>query len=339
MAGKIRNIIADKERLNPRLDFVISEQGGQTADFWQAEISAVRDLAFSTRKLWFFLAFLTVALVCLMIYKLSQGIISLDLIWFTALYLLMLSGIWYLLSTKIQNKIDEKVVAVVTELLPRFLARTVTIKSPEENSDYVLYALSKSKLFTDSYSKITIDETFILEEPYHTEISEVEITSRTDKGVEVINFHGLLVLVRLEKSLAGHTFISTKRDKSGFADLGLFSSLFSPLKLKKDTLEWNGFNQDFNIYTNDSTEARVVFTPDFMAAFHDWWSEEREAVRVAFHGNHIALLLPNADVKLFRTVPAYNFIFFKPEVIKKYFLTIVTPLWRVATLLDEVRLR
>jgi hypothetical protein len=102
--------------------------------------------------------------------------------------------------------------------------------------------------------------------------------------------------------------------------------------IKETELEWNEFERDLHVATNNEAEARYVLTPDFMVDLHDWWSEEKENIRIVFRENKMLMLLPDRGVHINRSTASD-----KSEDLKDYALTMIKPLWRTLTLVEDIR--
>ena len=144
-------------------------------------------------------------------------------------------------------------------------------------------------------------------------------------------FKGVLVVANLPKTHSASTYVSTENDKSGFAHKTFWSDLFSLNKVEETELEWNDFENDLHVASDDPSAAREILTPDFMLDLHDWWLEHKLNMRIAFRGDKMYMLLPESSVRISSTTLSK-----KPDNIKKYAWSIVRPIWRSLMLLEDI---
>lgn len=195
----------------------------------------------------------------------------------------------------------------------------------------------ESQLITTKVDNIVSDDMYSFFEPYPTTVRELKLdrTDKNEKG-EVTTasiFHGVLVEVVLPKTLTGTTFLSTESESREFSHSNFWSDLLSQEGIVETQLEWNEFERDFHMATNNPTEALYILTPNFMLDLHSWWSKDKKNIRIVFKGNKMFMLLPDETIKIASTTTSTD-----PAELKKYALSVLKPLWRTLTLVEDIRL-
>ena len=193
-----------------------------------------------------------------------------------------------------------------------------------------------SGLSVDSYDNFYSDDTYSFTTPYVTVVREIKTTKqqRSGKSSRTITvFQGTLIEVTLTKKLEGQTFISTEGDKLGMAHQSFWGNLLGGKGITETTLEWNEFEKDLHVATDNGSEARYILTPNFMLDLHTWWSQKKENIRLVFKENKLFMLLPDRQVKIGSSITEVD-----DEALLEYVVSVVRPLWRVGVLLEDLKL-
>jgi hypothetical protein len=238
---------------------------------------------------------------------------------------------WFLEHETLAKEINMSLIPLIIACFDR-QALYINDKS---QLDEVREVLNKSELLTERIDMVVADDSFTFFEPFKITIRELMATRTEQRGkrsVAVTVFKGVFVEVDLNKRLEGVTFVSTEGNKSGFGHVGFFTNLLGLGDIKETALEWNEFERDLHVATNNEMEARYVLTPDFMVDLHDWWSEEKENIRIVFRENKMFMLLPDRGVHINRSTVSN-----KSEDLKDYAFSMVKPLWRTLILVEDIR--
>ena len=229
------------------------------------------------------------------------------------------------------NQLNQALMPAVAEIL----GQPITYQSKNEHSSETKNNFQLANLVQEPYTNLEFDGRYQLASPLPLSLSELQVTRVESQGkhtnVRVI-FHGLFVVVHLQKTLDGITYLSTKSEKGTFTHNSFWSKLVGS-EIRETNLEWNQFDQDLHVATSDGTEARYILTPDFMLDLHEWWTEHKENIRLVFKANRLFILLPDRAVHL-----GYAPLKLSPEKLQKYLLSITKPIWRVLTLVEDVKL-
>lgn len=239
---------------------------------------------------------------------------------------------WFVEQERLAQEINMALVSIIINCFDRQALYT----HDRMNVDSVKEILNKSELLTERIDKVAIDDTFTFFEPYKTVVREMAVARNEQRGknsVLVTIFSGVFVEVDLPKKLEGVTFISTEGNKSGFGHIGFFTSILGLGNIKETKLEWNQFEKDLHVATNDEVEARFILTPNFMEDLHAWWSEEKENIRIVFREGKMLMLLPDRGVQIGRSTSSDN-----TDDLKDYALTMIKPLWRTLKLVEDIKL-
>lgn len=96
-------------------------------------------------------------------------------------------------------------------------------------------------------------------------------------------------------------------------------------------LEWNEFNQEFDVFTCNPREAREVLTPDLISDLFDWNTKKQQAVRISFVEDKFYCLLSYEKMRVHRTV-----LSLEPQELFEYVLNIASPLWYLMLLTEDI---
>jgi hypothetical protein len=227
------------------------------------------------------------------------------------------------------KKHNEALVPIISKCLGSLVAYTHDGTKGEE----VTKLLKASELLMEDFNYVSVDDVYKFENK-GVAVHELEVTRqvRTGKNSSNVNiFKGLFIKADLRKPLLGHTFISTEGDKLGSSHKDFMTGLFRTSKVKETQLEWNEFERDLHVATDNEVEARYVLTPSFMVHLHDWWVLSRENIRIVFKDKEMYMLLPNAKIKFNTSTTSV-----KPEELNKYAESVIEPLWRTLTLVEDI---
>ena len=202
----------------------------------------------------------------------------------------------------------------------------------------VLWSLSLSELLTERKDKIHIGDVFLTTFTGNEMlVSELFATRNEGSGKNlrtVTVFKGLFTSFKLPKQLTGTTFISTEGDETGYGHRDFWGRIKGMEKVEETILEWNEFEKYLHVATTDGSEARYILTPDFMVDLYDWWKESKRNIRIVFRDSELYMLFPDTNITVKSTISSSN-----TKVLKKYAMTIITPIWHVLKLLDDVNKR
>lgn len=244
--------------------------------------------------------------------------------------------LWYFIAWQAAMKLYER--ALHSALLPimsEVLGTTISYFERTLHSEETENLFKKSELITEGYDNIKTDGMFSSSEPYTVLMSELEVTQviSQEKTTETKTlFHGLFTVVTLPKILTGVTFISTEGDTQGFGHRSFWTNLLKLGPVKETQLEWNEFEKDLHVATTSGTEARYILTPNFMEQLHTWWQERKENIRLVFRDNRLYIILPDREVKI-----ALAGTIQTEESMRAYITSIVMPMWRTLTLIEDIR--
>jgi hypothetical protein len=215
------------------------------------------------------------------------------------------------------------------------LNRTTQQAPISPGRDNAMSLLDHSELITEPRNQVTIDDMVTASLNDQTlflfELKVQHVTgSGEDKRTNHI-FHGYFVSLELERALTGKTFVSTEGDKSGFGHQSFFTTKKNK-GLEKTELEWNDFEKLLHVVTSDPIEARYILTPNFMLDLHDWWTNQKQNIRVSFVDNKMYMLFPDKNIRIGKTVKRID-----AKQIQKYLESVSIPLLHVLHLVEDVK--
>ena len=238
---------------------------------------------------------------------------------------------WY----REQNLFAQELNTLLLPTISECLSQPVTYSKDVVHQKETEELLRESELISN-YDAVRADDMYTFGSPYPLSVREIFVTRTQSNGkhtTTVTVFHGVLVEVQLPKTLSGITFISTEGDKGGFGHQSFWTGINDTHKVEETLLEWNEFERDLHVASNDGTEARYILTPNFMLDLHTWWSEHKQNIRMVFKGNKLFMLLPDTGTKIASSTTSVE----KTEL-KDYVMSILRPLWRTITLVEDIRL-
>ncbi len=239
---------------------------------------------------------------------------------------------WYREQRVLAQELNMALIPTMTECFDRLTMYTCD----EVHGAETKAILHDSGLLPEKYTYITTDDMFSFYEPYPVTVREIAVQQRRSSGRNTNTkevFHGVLVEVVLDKTLEGTTYISTEGDVFGLMHQNFWGMRVAETGMVETELEWNEFEKDLHILSNNPIEARTILTPNFMVDLHEWWKVSGENIRIAFKGNKMYMLLPDNRVKIQTSTTSID-----PEDIKTYAKSVIKPLWRVLLLVEDVTL-
>lgn len=218
-------------------------------------------------------------------------------------------------------------------LMPTMIAvlkRIILFTNNSKNSEHTAQTLQASGLLPEAYDTIDVDDVYTMYEPCNVTLEEIRVIKREDRQHKEV-FSGFLVAATLSKTISGTTIVTTQSDSAYFGSTDFWDGILKNTTLKVTELEWGEFERDLHVATSDPVQTRAILTPDFMADLHDWWKEDKTAVRLAFSGNMLYMLFPyHYETRLRTTSVAV-------VDLEAYATEVMYPLWRVLRLLEDVR--
>ncbi len=330
---RVRDLIPDPSELDVRLGSCFDDKAEKIISETQVlRESVVKHKTLSTVS---GLVFIVLALALIFFFEqIPFLLVGLNVICLIILLIIALStSKRYTEEEKIfSKKLNESLLPVINQ----FFAQNVIYLFGDVDNLETKNTLTNSKLITEKIDIIEYDDVFSIFEPRPITFRELEVSKIISSGKNSRKetlFHGVLVEVTLDKTLSGMTFISTEGDKKGFAHQDFMSKILGNGDLKETKLEWNQFEKDLHVVTDNGIEARYILSPDFMEDLHDWWSEDKSNIRMVFKENKMIVLLPEIDTKL-----SNETLSSKPEDVKEYTKSIIKPIWRILTLVDDLKL-
>lgn len=130
--------------------------------------------------------------------------------------------------------------------------------------------------------------------------AEVDVINATAQ-MEIDNqpvrtiFKGFIARISIEKPFSGQTVVQTESDGRFFDTAA--GGLFDATAIEETELEWGEFEQFLEVRSSDPSEARQIFTPDFMAVLYDWWRSHDEELRLSFLDDTMYVAFPT-EVRL-----------------------------------------
>lgn len=238
---------------------------------------------------------------------------------------------WITNDRLLAREMSMALVPILTNVFNRMLMYTHDSAHREETKQLLV----ESELVTVSDITVTSDDMYTIFGDREVSFRELLVTQkmRNAKGesqiVEV--FKGIFVVAKLGRSHDAKTYISTEGDRSGFAHRTFWSDVLENSDVKETVLEWNDFEKDLHVASSDGAKAREILTPEFMEDLYEWWNQHKLNVRIAFKGDKMFLLLPEASIKLGTSTTST-----KLDSIQRYAWSLARPMWRSLMLVDDV---
>ncbi len=262
-----------------------------------------------------------------------KGVTMLALLWSTAL--LIFGRAWFFNTRVLAREINMALVSIFTRTFDRQFLYT----NNNDTDHIVASLLAESSLLTskditvhadDSYQVYgTGEQEIVFHEIFVTAAEPATTGSRRKTEYEI--FRGLLVVAALPRVHNAETYISTEGDIRNFAHNTFWGDLLGTNAVKKTELEWGEFEDALHVASTNPVSAREVLTPEVMQGIYDWWSEHKLNMRLAFKGDKLYLLLPEASIRISTSTTST-----KPTVIKRYAMTLARPIWRGLRLVEDV---
>lgn len=238
---------------------------------------------------------------------------------------------WYQTTKVLAQEVNLALVPTLTTCLDQLVIYTHHSEHREETRAQ----LAKSELLTERVDTLAADDRFSFTEPYPTTITELSASKTVTRGTrsrEEQVFSGTFAVVTLPVTLEGTTFISTEGDQHGFGHRTFWNTLLGNTSYTETELEWNDFERDLHVATDHPVEARTILTPDFMQDLHAWWHEHGQNIRISVRGSSFFLLLPDANIRIGTSTTSV-----RPRELKAYSMTVLTPIWRTLTLVEDLQ--
>jgi len=331
--AKIKDIIPNLDALKKRLDETFAL--GVT-DFLvntkQQRVVVVKNSRYV------FVSVLIFIIVVLLLFLVSQTMTGwflnmlIVLLFAITIFTIIISHHLYKQYKILTQQINIALIPTITACLDRIILYTHNEKHREET----LKKLKGSELITDRVDIVDSDDMYSVYEPYPILVRELVVKRKESDGKNTrirTMFHGVFLEVQFNRTFSGVTFISTEGDKYGFGHRDFWSRLIGVNNIKETRLEWNEFDRDLHVATNNPVEAREILTTNFMVDLHEWWLEHKQNIRIVFRENKMFMLLPDTDIKISTSTTSTD-----SEKLKKYTMTILRPLWRILNLVEDVRL-
>jgi hypothetical protein len=249
-------------------------------------------------------------------------------LWLT---IVLLSARRWLIDVKLLAKeVNMALAPIVSDVLDR----TIIYSSDTEHRDETLALLHESALMTTSDVTVVSDDMLTVYDETKLTLRELFVTKSTGqqgRKDELTLFKGVFVVATLPSSHNAETYLSTEGDRVGFAHRTFWSDLFEGGAVKEITLEWNDFERDLHVATSNEMAAREMLTPSLMQDLYDWWLEHKLNIRIAIKGNMFYMLLPESSIQVGFSTNSTEL-----SDIRSYACSLVTPLWRSLTLIEDV---
>lgn len=137
-----------------------------------------------------------------------------------------------------------------------------------------------------------------LQTTYRTSVIDVSnVTAQMEIDNQPVRtiFKGFVARISIEKPFSGQTVVQTESDGRFFDTAA--GGLFDAAAVEETELEWGEFERFLKVKSSDPSEARQIFTPDFMAVLYDWWRQHDEPLRLSFLDDAIYVAFPT-EVRL-----------------------------------------
>ena len=231
-------------------------------------------------------------------------------------------------------------VDVVTRSLSKLMEPVIgvpfTYAPSAEHKDETRAYFKESGLALESYDSFTVDDMYRCVLQGDVSFREVMTTRQEGSGKNqrtVTVFKGLFVTATLPRMLEARTYLSTESEKYKMEHKTFWQKITGDESSASETiLEWNEFEKDLHVASTNPVEARYILTPNLMSDLYDWWQEGKENIRIGFKGNTMSMLFPDYKTAI-GTAP----IFGGSEELRKHFFTMVKPIWRTLTLIEDIK--
>jgi hypothetical protein len=152
--------------------------------------------------------------------------------------------------------------------------------------------MQESKLYP-GHSNIGVDDVIVGKSNQQTiPVWETTVTEGHGRNTRTV-FSGFFLRLSIDHSFDGETYVRTESDD--ISDLGEDQFMGIGSDLQAVELEWSDFERFLEVKSSSQTEAREIFTPDFMQVLYDWWRKHNHNYRFAFHGQSIYIAFPTKE--------------------------------------------
>lgn len=280
-----------------------------------------------------------VFVISVLVLFLAYSLVSERLMQLITMYLLgivvatiIFANRWYREQKLLTQELNLALVPIVTACFDRLCLYTHDDVHRKETEAIV----KASDLLVEHIDVLTADDMFSFFDPYELTVREIQATRQVNTGkssTTVRIFHGVVVEATLPKTLEGATIISTEGDKGSFSHRDFWRSLVGKGGVEETVLEWNEFENDLHVATNNPVEARYILTPNFMVDLHTWWAEHKTNIRISFTGNKFFMLLPDTQVRIGTSTTSTD-----SDDLKAYAQAVIEPLWRTLLLIEDIKI-
>jgi hypothetical protein len=211
------------------------------------------------------------------------------LIIFTRLILLAIK------SNQIIEKFKIEYEQVVVKYIGNLMHQKLKQITDEDMHKNIKDLLKKSELFLEKKGCRTSFNS-VFEVSYSDHIIQFGQVSETSSNVGVL-FKGYFFTIPIRKKYSGKTILMNKLQTKNMWYIPLFYGsqkvLFFPeSKLKPVDLEWNTFEDVFDVYSDHQVNVRTILSPDTMSDLYDWWIlSKKSSIRVVFSEQIMYILL------------------------------------------------
>jgi len=345
----VKSLIPDKTTLLTLLnqnhdDFVVQIQNTLTDSFKKNQ----------KKKLYTRVA-LAIALgpgVFIFLYTITSGIHLISLLLATCLIFCL-----YILTKKaerINDNFDHSLNALVFQRILRLFAIEHAFTHKHINTEPKLIAhLYKTKMFkgeiptpifnTVMYSTKAIPQTQIAQLRINREIHKknhfvislvtfiIQLFNSKEKIETDTLFHGYFLASKRLKVVTSDIFITTNASRMQLGKRTLIQKILLQKSSEITELEWNQFNLEFDVVTNNPTEAREILTPNFIADLYDWNEKNKQAVAISFTENQFYCLLPYKDMAIHSNIKKLD-----SKEVRQYVENIAVPIWHLLLLIEDI---
>jgi len=239
---------------------------------------------------------------------------------------------WYKEQRMLAQEMNLALIPIITSCFNRLALYTHDSVHRKETEAM----LRESQLVGESFDVITADDMYSFYDPYPWSVRELELTRHGQTGKYPSSrqiFKGVLIEVTLPNAFMGTTYISTEGDKYGFVHDSFWGGITGKNRVIETNLEWNQFEKDLHVASNNEVEARYILTPNFMLTLHDWWTEHKGNIRIVFKNNKMFMLLPDHGIKIGTSTTSTD-----SKELEAYALSVLKPIWRTLMLIEDVRI-
>lgn len=264
---------------------------------------------------------------------LFKVVLMLALLWSTVL--IIFGRAWFFNTKVLAREINMALVSIFTRTFDRQFLYTNNTDSNQQVESLV----RTSSLITDKHVTVRADDSYQVYGPGDQTVAFHEVSilaaepvspgSRRKAESEV--FRGLLVVADLPHTHSAETYISTEGNTRGLDHQSFWDDLLRTSEVKETEFKGGECMSVLHVSSSDSIAARELLTPGVLQDVHDWWQEHRLHMRLAFKGDKLYVLLPEASIRISTSTTST-----KQSVIKRYAMTLARPVWRGLRLVEAV---